>query len=63
MELREKIGRAILDAMDVQDGLDAEAAAKYADAILSIPEIAEALELSSRCYLHDGPGGVSVQLR
>jgi DNA-directed RNA polymerase subunit F len=46
MELREKIGRAILDAMDVQDGLDAEAAAKYADAILSIPEIRDALKLA-----------------
>jgi DNA-directed RNA polymerase subunit F len=46
MELREKIGRAILDAMDVQDGLDAEAAAKYADAILAIPEIRDALKLA-----------------
>lgn len=34
MELRERAKLAILDAMDVQDGLDIVAAEKYADAAL-----------------------------
>lgn len=38
---------------------------KYAIArrILAIPEIREALELSEKYYLHDGPGGVHVVLK
>lgn len=60
MELREKI----IDAIGVLvKRPETTSYGQVADAILALPEILEGQELRQRCYLHDGPGGVSVVLR
>lgn len=53
MELREKVAAAILEAMDVADGLDVTAAERYADSVLAIPEIRDALEAAKPIYIRD----------